>query len=144
MPISTNPNATEPFWLRSDTDTPIAVRPVFLVRFMTTKQIEDHEAILQQAVAEPDNARAANLLMQAVRIGIAGWRNFPVPFSDQAFFDLLTDRERWEVAWHYPLVVKLTPVDMGNSASPAGSARSAPANPPSAEPALAASQPTSR
>jgi hypothetical protein len=149
MPISTNPNATAPYWLASDAEVPLAQRPVLLVRFLTTAQLQQHEAILQQAVAESDDRRCAELLIQAVRLGVVGWRNYRLPFSDQAFFDLLTDRERWEAAWNYPAAVRLTPVDLGNSALPATSAGPAdaadrPAEPVPAAPAPAASDPTRR
>jgi hypothetical protein len=117
VPLSTNPNARAAYWLASDANVPSSTRPVFLVRFMQPDEHSRHQAILEQASAEPDDRRCAELLIEAVRIGIDGWRNFPQPFSDQAFFDLLSDRERWEVAWNYPAVVRLTPTPL---AAPVG------------------------
>lgn len=119
MPISSNPNATSPFWLDCDAEIPLDKRPVFLVRFMTTKQVDQHADLMRRAYEDPDPRRTAELLLEAVHIGIAGWKNFndpdgkPIPFSDQAYFDALSDRERWQVAWNYPSAVRLSKVDLG-------------------------------
>lgn len=151
MPISTNPHATAPFSLASDRELPLSTRPAFLVRFMTELEHKRHDELMRQAAAELDDRRCAELLIAAVRIGVVGWRNFtdpasgqPIAFSDQAFFDVLPDTERWEVAWRYPDAVRLTRIDLGNSASPATSAGPANAVKTTAESAPAASRRKSR
>lgn len=118
MPLKTNPQARAWVALNSDAALPADVRPVFLVRYMTDEEHAQHAEMMKAAVNEPDNNRCAELLMKAVRIGVTGWKNFKdgdgveLPFTDQHFFDLLSDRERWEIAWQYPAAVKSTPVSL--------------------------------
>jgi hypothetical protein len=128
MPVSTNPNATEPFWLACDAEEPWDRRPMFLVKFMTQREIDQHAELMRQARQTPDHRRCAKLILEALKVGIRGWRNFktndgsPRPFTIRAAFDLLTDRERWELAYNYPSAVQLTVMDAGFFDSPATSA----------------------
>lgn len=128
MPISTNPNATSPFSLPCDAGIPQKDRPAFLVKFMSQEQLDEHERLMLAASQDPSDAGAWRKLIAAVKIGIVGWRNMKdaqgkeIAFSEQAYFDVLCDQERWNVAWHYPAVVRLTKVDLGFLDSPAPSA----------------------
>lgn len=128
MPLSSNPNKTTTCWLDVDADDPLATRPVFLVRYMTNAQVERHRELFDAAAAEPDNARALDLLLQAIDVGIVGWRNFfdekgePVPYSHEALLDgRLLERELWEIARTYPAFVRLAEDDRKNSGSPPAS-----------------------
>jgi hypothetical protein len=112
MPVSSNPNARAPFWLRCDEETPMKERPVFLVKFMTTAEVEQY----------------GRVLWEAVTIGVTGWRNVndadgkPIPFDAEHVIPVLTEPELFELACNYPSAVRLAPEDYHFFASPSGSA----------------------
>ena len=54
MPIAFDPDQTSPFSLESDREKPEASRPVFLVRFLTKRQVHQYDA----AIADAMKARA--------------------------------------------------------------------------------------
>lgn len=120
MPISANPNVRVPFMLEHWGSIPEAVRPALLVKFLTVAEHQRHADLMERAFETKDNAEAWRLLWEAIRVGIDGWRNVrgpdgkDLPFTEGTFFSETTDRERWEIAWRYASVVRLTPVDLGN------------------------------
>ncbi len=130
MPICDDPNATGYFWLKSDEDKPLAERPVFLCKFITRAKSREIDRILQQAYETPNNSGCYLLLMQSIRAGIVGWRNFgDLEYSEENLAEKLTDREIWELARGWPGAVSLSEDDLKNFGSARSSAAGAPANP---------------
>jgi hypothetical protein len=128
MPLSFDPAATAEFWLAGDADKPAQQRPVFLVRFLRQRELDEYNRLMEQANAAADagdDSQALALAWQAIAIGIKGWRNFTDPETGQALaFDadnvgrVLTVREFWELAVRYPATVRLVGLDLKNSGSP--------------------------
>ena len=126
MPISSDPNATAEFFLEVDRAKPAAKRPVFLVRFMTGRDLAQIESLIEQAEAQPStsdgNAAAYTLLCRAIAIGVVGWRNMagrdgvPLAFdaaklesllgADETGWSLLSERELWELATLYSFAAR--------------------------------------
>lgn len=142
MPINGNPNKTAKYWLPSDADDPIETRPVFLVRFMTLEEHQRHRELMDAAVNEPDNEKAYLLMMQAIELGVVGWRNMlfppippghpetgkPMSWSRENFLIAVpTDNEKWTLAWTYPAAVRLTGDDLKNFLLASPCAAAAPA-----------------
>jgi hypothetical protein len=113
MPLSLDPDRTAAYSLASDTDKPEATRPAFICRFMTRRQHQKHREIMERAASESDDSRVFALIMEAIGIGVIDWRNFDKPFSRETIEDVLSDRELWELAWNYPIAVKLGEQSLG-------------------------------
>ena len=138
MPLSTNPNRTTHFWLDVDDALPRAMRPMFVVRFMSDDEHDRHAELMELARVEPDTARTLELVVEAITVGVVGWVNMPDPADperkrplswsiDNLVGGLLTRGELWELAWGYPEVVKLQRDDRKNSRSAAPSVTAQPA-----------------
>lgn len=144
MPISADPDATAEYSLASDADKPAESRPVFICRFMTRKEHRHVADLVQEAYDTPatpeGDAECYRLLIEAIGIGVVGWRNIAIPFDLSRLDEALSDREFWELARNYPGAVRSTERDRFLSRS---QARSAAASPAKAEmPTGAASEPT--
>lgn len=124
MPISSDPARTAPYWLACDAETPEANRPTFDCRFLTRREMRRVDELTKQAYAAKDDAQCYGLLIDALRVGVAGWRNMfdpdgqPVPFDLSAIDGILTDQELWELVYGYPRAVSRTEHDRFLSRSP--------------------------
>jgi hypothetical protein len=138
MPLSSNPNATAQFWLACDAEIPLKDRPVFKVRFITEAQLQEHGELMKQAGEAADDAAAYKMVVQAIQIGVIGWDRFTDSAGQPIMWDAsdlvgifrrarMTESELWELAWGYPLVVRMVRDDRPLSGSPAksGTVRSA-------------------
>lgn len=151
MPMASDPNATTEYWLAIDKDKPIESRPVFLVKFMTVREHERVETLIQKAFEAPGtkqgNIDCYKLLCEAIAVGVVGWRNMTDAEGKAVAFEAtgakleeavarvrLTQREIWELVRGYPRSVSLAADDFFLSVSPAASAgaASAPAAAPTA------------
>ena len=125
MPLSFDPNSTAEFWLASDREKPAAQRPVFLVKFMRQRELDEYRRLMTEAEACGEDQQALRLAWQAIIVGVAGWRNFtdpdsgkPLEFCPEAVGQVLTVREFWELAIGYPSSVQLMGPDLKNCLSP--------------------------
>lgn len=114
MPISSDPQSTAPYWLACDADKPEETRPTFICRFMTRREHRRVDELVKQAYASKKDDECFALLVDALRVGIVGWRNVKDHAGNEIPFDLsnvdavLTDREIWEAAYGYPQAVSQT------------------------------------
>jgi hypothetical protein len=124
MPLSFDPNARAEFWLACDRDLAAHERPVFLVRFLTQRQLDDYSRLMAESGAAGDDATSLRLAWQAIELGVVGWRNFRGPdgqeleFGAESIGRVLTVREFWELALNYPAAVRLVGDDLKNSLGP--------------------------
>ena len=130
MPIMSNPNATARWSFPHDLNIPSETRPAVLVRAMTEAQVAEHQRLVTEAFDAPDNKRAAELIGDALRVGITGWVNMatpegkPVAFNKDRVVELLladvmlTDRELWTLVHGYPSAVSLSLSDLFRSHLP--------------------------
>jgi hypothetical protein len=135
MPICADPNARVYFSLDVDKDKPPAERPRFACRPLTHTKRREHLNNVNAARAETDDEKCYALLMGAILASVAGWENFPVPFSEEAMRNVLTDRELWELADGIPFAMRLTDAEkkVSGSASAADGASAPSAAAESAE-----------
>jgi hypothetical protein len=133
MPISANPDATAPYWLAADEGIPEETRPTFVCRFMTRREHQRVADLAKQAFETKDDAACYDLLIQALSVGVVGWRNIKgrdgadVPFDLSSIDAVLTNAEIWEAVYGYPRAVSRTENDRFLSRS-----RSQPIGAPSA------------
>jgi hypothetical protein len=81
MPLSIDPEATVWTSLITDRAKPEASRPAFECKFLSVRENQQVRRIYDQAVADvagDDDAYAAKLL-DAIMVGVIGWRNIFVP-----------------------------------------------------------------
>ena len=139
MPLSTDPDDLIPFSLTLDEQRPEARRPVFLLRFLTVKQLLKVKRLYDDVLAEADDEKSSALLTEILNIGVAGWRNLPIEFPDTdpggALDEVLTAGEKAELARAVGIKPRLTEHDRKNSGSRSSSSTesSVPAAPTSAE-----------
>jgi len=139
VPLALDPAETVDVVLDLDSEKP-EPRPTFLARYLTTRE---HLRLIAtskagaDATTFDDTNRALN---QCLTIQLAGWKNIrgldgkQIPFSSDAFDDVLTVAEKWELLYAAMAKVRLAESDKKKSFL---RARSAPA--PPAEPAPPAS-----
>jgi hypothetical protein len=142
VPLSTDPDDLIPFSLTLDEQRPEATRPVFLLRFLSVRQLLKARRLYDEFVAETDGDRENAKLNELLALGVGGWRNIPADFDaakpGEALDakDVLTAGEKAELARGVMNKPLLTESDRKNSArlvsSPADTSASA-ALQPSAE-----------
>jgi hypothetical protein len=129
MPLSSDPQQNTPVCLDIDAGKPEAERPTFLYRFLTARQMRQRRDLLNQAKDLPDE-QAEPLLVQALAVGLAGWRNLrdadgrPVPFDPAdpgALADALTVLEMYELFGAAANAVTLAEVQKKRAASASSS-----------------------
>jgi hypothetical protein len=99
MPLSSDPNATFPYILKTDRGKPDPVR--FNCRFMTRSERRKMLRLAEEAFKETDDAKTFTLLMAAIRVCVTGW-TAGKPFTDEVLSDDLSDLELWELAREVP------------------------------------------
>lgn len=129
MPIGLHPDRTVKVYLGGDLadhNGDKAKCPFFLARFLTCAQVLELEELITKAVdPATSNRDAAAALDEALKLGIVGSGNMPLPSHD-AVMDILTVSEKWELVHLMQTETRLAEVDRKNSGSAQGSAASAP------------------
>jgi hypothetical protein len=131
LPLACNTAARAPFWLDADASSPISTRAVFLVKFLTTAELQRYNALLEQIASAPDDLAAYKLAREALGVGIVGWRNMnypvdhpeagkPMPFDLDLLFSakVLSEQELWVLVRLYPSVVRPVEADLRNLEQP--------------------------
>lgn len=123
MPIACDPTQSVWFSLDSDKPKPEPSRPQFQARFLTCRQTRQVGELVQEA-AKLSDVEAEGKLLDAIMIGVIGWRNMPhgKPFSRDAIADTLTVAELYELAFKQSSETRLAEIDRKKSALPSASA----------------------
>jgi len=141
MPIATDPNQTFDVSLPADKDTPEPTRPTYVFRHLTARQSRACRDVWRGLDKEADGDVALDHLAEAIRDHLADWRNLtdrngePIPFDPAALEDTLTDSELVLLFAAMLDGNRLTPADLGNSASPSPTDSDKSAPEPTGEPA---------
>lgn len=115
MPIATDPDQRVDFVLKHDAQKPPESRPAFVCRAMSRRESRRVLDMVQAAHAERDDARSYQMLVEALRVGVVGWRHMPIPFDFEQIDTICGYREIWELAWGYPLGGNLPEADRPKS-----------------------------
>lgn len=111
MPIAIDPDQTVDYVLKHDAKKPPESRPVFVCRALSRRESRRVIGMVEAAHAERDDAASYQKLIDALRVGVVGWRGMPIPFDLDRIDEICTDGELWELAWGYPLGANLTSDD---------------------------------
>lgn len=120
MPLCADPNQTTTFHLESDEGVPPDKRAAFETRFLTARQWQQVNDLLEKARAAK-GAEALDLLVKAISVGVVGAKGMPgqapsVAVPPVNFPDVLTNGELWEVVYGMLLAVQLSESDRKKSA----------------------------
>jgi hypothetical protein len=134
MPLALDPEQTVPISLEVDKAKPDATRPAFLCRFLTKRKMTRVLDLLKQAQATDDYDAAHKVIDEALNVGIVGWRNIaadgkPIPFAPDAYDEVLTGTEKFELAQKQISETRLAEHERKNSSSPAPTAQAGSAAP---------------
>lgn len=137
MLIAMDPSQTFELTLDFYKQQPEESRPIFVCRFLTCRQVLKFEQLIAEAGDKRKDQEGANrLLNEALGLAVVGWKNVSSDFSIDALSDVLTPREKWELAFAIPGEVVLAESNKKKSISPSASdGAAAPAN---AQPAASA------
>jgi len=113
MPIALDTSETVDVWLNSDAHKPEAERPVFVFHHLSYKQFRQVETLREEAdkVADADDHEARELRVQAVKLGLVGWRNMGFGYDATDDLSFLTRWEIFELAWGYPKKLEMTEIE---------------------------------
>jgi hypothetical protein len=124
--IALDPNETTEFSLKSDANREAAVRPTFVTRFLTCRQVRQARANLSKMEASDSDEERVTLAIVTAGLGLVGWRNVGSPGEALAFDldrieDALTYYEVLELPYAMLTAVLLSETDRKNSARPSDS-----------------------
>lgn len=103
MPIACDPDLKIEFSLPYDEKQPEETRAVFEARFITCRQRRQVTGLMKQAMAADDDNKSERFILDALIIGLTGWRNLKnrdgeiIEFDVERLPDILTDTEMWEL-----------------------------------------------
>lgn len=87
MPLALDPQQTFDVWVKSDADKPEAERPTFTFRYLNGREWRRVAEIwdgMDERASGPDGIDG---IFEALRIGLAGWRNIRRPDGSAWAFD---------------------------------------------------------
>lgn len=113
MPLALDPNATVDFTFPHDRGKKDAA--VFLLRHLSCRQVLEAEQILRAILQEKDAKKVNAMLDDILKMGLAGWRNIKRSFSIAAVNDVLTPREKGDLAYACIREPRLKEADLKNS-----------------------------
>jgi len=146
MPLGLDPEQTADVWLKSDAPKPLATRPTFQFKYLTSRELRQVQELRAQARKEEDNAKCEKLIFSALAIALRGWKNMTslegdqlveIPYAFDRLPEITTLAEQWELLNDFPQNVMNSENDRANfpSPSPSPSANSAPEPVATANPA---------
>ncbi len=116
MPISSDPTRTVEYILELDRAKPDELRPAFICKFLTYRETIKVQEAWDKTQAAKTDAESLPHLLDAIRVGVTGWRNMKEPFNVDVLPDLLTGSELWDLAYGYVAAVRATESDLKKSA----------------------------
>ena len=123
MPVALEPNEKRLFWLKSDADKPLNIRPCFECSAFSKRTRIAYERIRNQIreltdESDPKGETFDRLIGEGLKLGITGWRNFGKDYSFEALEETLIDAELVELFRGWPDAFSMTDEDRKNSQSP--------------------------
>ncbi len=125
MPLALDPLQTIWISLKSDEDRPENIRPAFQVRFLTARQRRQVREAINAAIAAASDEESQRLVLEAIKLGLAGWRNMThsaaaaaLEYDPEKLTEVLTDCELFELVGLLLEKTHLAEIDLKNSGSP--------------------------
>lgn len=125
MPLALEPGESNVIWLDIDADKPIETRPVFFILAQSMRgQIKFGKAYDEFIAGLTTTNDAANGMCELLATIIVGWRNMiqdgvEIPFSQDAFLDILTLKESQELVQKVLSYSRVSADEKKSSESPA-------------------------
>lgn len=111
MPIALEPDERRVVWLATDAEKPIESRPVFVCAAPSRRKMIEYGRIRKLYAETTDDGSFFELILDAILLGVTGWKNIPVEFGREAMIDLLTEGELIELHKSWPKAFEITEED---------------------------------